>query len=93
MAFDFESMKTIKFIINNDHGLHARPAGQLVQVASEFSSTITMKKEGNSASAKGLFALMGLGIKPGEAITIEIEGKDEELAYDAIKNFLEVNLA
>lgn len=84
-------MKTIDFIINNDHGLHARPAGQLVNVASGFSSTITVKKKDKTASAKGLFALMGLGIKPGESIRVEIEGSDEEVAHDAIKNFLNVN--
>ncbi len=84
-------METIDFIINNDHGLHARPAGQLVNVASEFNSTITVKKEDKSASAKGLFALMGLGIKSGENIKIEIEGTDERVACDAIKSFLDVN--
>ncbi len=84
-------MKTIDFTINNDHGLHARPAGQLVNVASKFCSTITVKKEEKSASAKGLFALMGLGIKPGEKIKVEIEGADEEFAQEAIKKFLDVN--
>lgn len=86
-------MKKIDFIINNDHGLHARPAGQLVNVASGFCSTITVKKEDKSASAKGLFALMGMGIKPGENIRIEIEGADEDTAHDAIINFLNDNLA
>lgn len=85
-------MKTIDFIINSEHGLHARPAGRLVDVASEFCSTITMKKEDKSASAKGLFALMGLGIKTGEKIKVEIEGEDEDVAYDAISKFLSKNL-
>lgn len=84
-------MKTIDFIINNEHGLHARPAGQFVNVASGFCSTITVKKEDKSASGKGLFALMELGIKPGQSIKVEIEGADEQAAHDAIKNFLDVN--
>ncbi|MBQ6143939.1 MAG: HPr family phosphocarrier protein [Clostridia bacterium] len=86
-------MEKINFIFNNEAGLHARPAGELVKIASEFKSSIVMKKDGKCASAKGLFAIMGLSVKKGDKVEIEIEGEDEKQAKEAIKEFLEKNSA
>jgi phosphocarrier protein len=85
-------MRTIDFTVTVDYGLHARPAGQLVNVASKFCCTITVKKGDKSASAKGIFGLMGLGIKSGDSIKLEIEGTDEDAAHDAIGTFLDACL-
>lgn len=86
-------MEKINFIFNNESGLHARPAGELVKIASEFKSSIVMKKDGKCASAKGLFAIMGLAVKKGDKVEIEIEGEGEKQAKEAIKEFLEKNSA
>lgn len=86
-------METINFIFTDEAGLHARPAGSLVKIASGFESSVVMKKDGKCASAKGLFAVMGLSIKKGDKVEIEIEGEDEKQAKKAIEEFLVENSA
>ncbi len=84
-------MKEFSFKFENDFGLHARPAGVLVKKAGEFESNITVVKEedGNRASAKGLFALLGLKIEGGDTVVVEAEGPDESEAIGAIKALFE----
>ncbi len=84
-------MEEFQIRIEKENGLHARPAGKLVNVAGGFDSNITVTKGNQSASAKGLFALMGLGIKQGDKVTVNCEGVDEEDAILAVKEFFENN--
>lgn len=72
-------------------GLHARPAGMLAKKAAEFKSTVTVVKGEKSAETRRIMALMGLGVKSGDTITLRVEGDDEQTASAAIKNFLEEN--
>ena len=51
-----------------------------------------IKKEGKSAEATKLMAIMGMGVKCGNVVDVEIEGADEEKAYEDIKAFFEANL-
>lgn len=85
-------MKEFVFTVRDELGLHARPAGALAKEAKKFSSEIVIEKDGKSAGANRLIALMGLGIKRSDSITVRIEGEDEEKAESAIKEFLEKNL-
>jgi phosphocarrier protein len=85
-------MKQFNYIIKDELGIHARPAGLLVKEAGKYNATITIQKESKSADAKRLFALMGLGIKNADTVTVSVEGEDEEVAYDSIKQFFEANL-
>ena len=87
-----DRMKEFKYIITDQVGLHARPAGLLVKTASEWNSRITVFGNGKSVDAKKLIALMGLGIKQGMEVTCQIEGEDEESAYQAVLNFFKENL-
>lgn len=85
-------MKTLKFQIGEGYGLHARPAGVLVNMASGYNSNITViNKDGTRASAKGLFALLGLKVEGGDNVTVEIEGADEVKAAAAIENLFNNN--
>lgn len=86
-------MKEFSFRIRKENGLHARPAGQLVSLTEKYTSNITLGKDNKIASAKGLFALMGLGIAQGDNITVKCEGDDEEVAYEALKEFFENNFS
>ena len=86
-------MEKINFIFTDEAGLHARPAGSLVKTALEFESSIIIKKDEKCASAKGLFAIMGLSIKKGDNVKIEIEGEDEKQAKEAVEGFLKENTA
>lgn len=67
--------------------MHARPAGQLVKTAEAFNSAISLTKCEDTVDAKRLFALMGLAIKCGDAITISCEGEDEDAAANTLKAF------
>lgn len=86
-------MEEFEIRVEKENGLHARPAGKLVNVAGGFDSNITVTKGNQSASAKGLFALMGLGIKQGDKVTVECEGIDEKNAIVAMKEFFKNNFS
>ncbi|MDO4272590.1 MAG: HPr family phosphocarrier protein [Eubacteriales bacterium] len=85
-------MKKFSYEIKDEVGIHARPAGLLVKEAKKFESRIMVNKDGKTAEAKKLMALMGLGVKCGQTVEIEIEGYDEDAAYQEIKSFFENNL-
>ena len=85
-------MKSFNYTIKDAQGIHARPAGVLVKEAGRFKSDITIEKDGKKADAKRIFAVMGLGIKSGETITVNIEGEDEDRAASSLQGFLQNNL-
>ncbi|MCI8835188.1 MAG: HPr family phosphocarrier protein [Ruminococcus sp.] len=85
-------MKEFTYVITDQEGIHARPAGELVKLAKEFTSSVCVLKEGKKADAKKVFGLMGLGVKKGMEITVQAEGEDEEAAAAALEKFLKENL-
>ena len=85
-------MKSFYYEIQDELGIHARPAGSLVKEAGRFQSDIKMKKGDKTADAKRLFAVMSLAVKKGEEIEITAEGPDEEAAITAMELFLKGNL-
>lgn len=85
-------MKNFEYVIRDEVGIHARPAGLLVKEAKKYESKIVISKDGKKAEATKLMALMGLGIKCGDTVTVEVEGADEDTAFEAVKAFFETNL-
>ncbi|MGN1147611.1 MAG: HPr family phosphocarrier protein [Lachnospiraceae bacterium] len=85
-------MKTFQYIITDPEGIHARPAGELVKALKDFTSAITITKDGKSADAKRIFGIMSLAAKQGQEITITADGEDEDTAIKAIEEFLKANL-
>lgn len=85
-------MKSFSFTIRDEIGIHARPAGMLVNKAKETGSRVTLKKGDNTADASKLFSVMGLGVKCGDTVEISVEGGDEENALRQMKEFFEANL-
>lgn len=85
-------MKEFTYVLKDENGIHARPAGLLVKEAAKFASKVTVQKGEKSADGKRLFALMGLGAKKGDELKILVEGADEEDAAAALESFLEGNL-
>lgn len=85
-------MKEIAYIITDDHGVHARPAGELIKVLRRFKSAVTIKSNEKSADAKKILAVMGMGIKQGDEITLMFDGEDEKEASEAALKFLKENL-
>lgn len=85
-------MKKFEYVIKDEVGIHARPAGLLVKEAKKYESKITISKDGKSAEATKLMAVMGLGVKCGQSVEVAVEGADEDAAYEGIKAFFETNL-
>ena len=85
-------MKQFQYTITDPVGIHARPAGLLVKAAKAFQSSITVEKDGKTAAATKLMALMGMGIKQGITVTVTVEGADEEEAAAAMEKFFQENL-
>jgi phosphocarrier protein len=85
-------MKNFQYVIKDELGIHARPAGLIVKEATKFSSSITIQKGEKAVDAKKLFSLMSLGAKKTDTITLTIDGEDEAAAYEALKQLLEANL-
>ena len=70
-------METFQYTITDEIGIHARPAGELAKLAKEFQSKITIKTETKQADAERLMAVMALGIRHGQTVTVETVGPDE----------------
>ena len=85
-------MKNFSYVVNDEVGIHARPAGLLVKEAKKYESKITLSKDGKSADANKLMAVMSLGVKCGQTVEIVITGSDEETAYQGMKKFFEETL-
>ena len=85
-------MKTFRYTITDEVGMHARPAGLLVKEAKRFVSDITIVLGEKQADAKKLMTVMALGAKRGCEIEVRAEGADEEEAVRAMTNFFEQNL-
>ena len=83
-------MKEFKYVITDNEGIHARPAGELVKLVKGFESKISIEKEGKKVDCRKL--LMGLGVKKGHEVTFTIEGADEEAAYETVSKFMHENL-
>lgn len=85
-------MKTFDYVIKDELGIHARPAGSLVKEAKQFVSKITIQKGDKVVEASKLMALMGMGVKCGDRIIIVAEGEDEDTAIEQMETFMKNNL-
>lgn len=85
-------MKSFRYTITEEAGIHARPAGLLVKEAAKFASKILLAVGEKRAEATKLIAVMALGIKSGQTVEIFAEGEDEKEAISAMQNFFEQNL-
>ena len=85
-------MKEFTYTITDPVGLHARPAGLLVKAAKQFASTATFILGEKSAKATSLMKLMGMGVKQGDTVTVQVEGDDEEVCAAALEKFLKENM-
>ena len=85
-------MKTFNYTITDPVGIHARPAGMLVIEVKKYESKVTIKKGEKSTDATKLMMLMGLGVKCGDDIVVEVSGVDEENASTELEAFFKANL-
>jgi phosphocarrier protein HPr len=85
-------MKQFSYTIQDENGIHARPAGLLVKCAKGFQSAITIGCSAKEAPLNKLFALMGLNVKCGDTVTVTAEGPDEDAAIQAVRELIETNV-
>ncbi len=85
-------MQSFSYTIKDEIGIHARPAGLLAKRAKEFQSVVTLEKDGKTAAATKLMAIMGMGVKCGDTVNVTVEGSDEETAAAAMEEFFKANL-
>ena len=85
-------MQSFTYTITEPVGIHARPAGLLVKEIKNYQSTVTVTKGDKSVNALKLMALMGMGIKCGDTVTVTVAGSDEDTPAPALKQFFETNL-
>lgn len=81
-------MVTKKMTINIPTGLEARPVAILVQVASQYDSSIYIECEEKKVNAKSIMGMMSLGLPAGEEIIVSANGADEEAAIQNIEKYL-----
>jgi phosphotransferase system HPr (HPr) family protein len=82
-----------RLVVIDPAGLHARPAARFVQVASRFTSSVTIRVGDRTADAKSLIAVLGLTIRPTTEIALITVGADAELALDTLTAELDPYLA
>lgn len=73
--------------VQNETGLHARPASLFVKEASKYSSDIKVIKDGQEYNAKSIMGILSMGAAKGDVLTIQAEGADAE---EAVKNLIDL---
>jgi phosphocarrier protein len=85
-------MREVKYIITDELGIHARPAGLLVKAVSQYNCDVTIKKGEKEGNAKSIISIMTLGVKKGDEVTFLVDGTDEAEASETLRVFLNENL-
>ncbi len=85
-------MVKITFKVNDEMGLHARPAGMLVKEAAKCTSKVTIQKGEKTGDAKRIFNVMSLSIKANEEVILLVEGEKEEEEAAVLEAFVKENI-
>ena len=80
-----------ELVIQNQSGLHARPAAVFVKTANNFRAHITVTKGEDSVNGKSIMGLMTLAAANGTKLVIETKGDDAVAAADALQLLVEKN--
>lgn len=80
-----------KITIKIPNGLEARPVALLVQVASQYESSVYVECEEKKVNAKSIMGMMSLGLAAGEDVTVITNGEDEVHAMEEIEKYLSSN--
>lgn len=81
--------KTFNYVIKDEIGLHARPAGLLAKEAKATGAKVTLSCNGKSADATRLMAVMGMGVKKGMEVEVTVEGENEDEVAARMESFFE----
>ncbi len=82
-----------EIVVQNQVGLHARPATFFIQKANEYKSSVWIEKDEKRVNAKSLLGVLSLGVTKGVSITIIAEGSDEEQAVNELVSLISSDFA
>ena len=85
-------MKSFTYVVKDELGIHARPAGLIVNEAKKYASTITIECGEKKAVATKIMALMAMAVKMGQTICVTVEGEDEVVACESFEKFIQTTL-
>lgn len=85
-------MKQIQYVIKDELGLHARPAGQLVKAVTPLKCDVTLEARGKIVDARRIMSVMQLAAKCGDTLVITCEGEGESEAAAKLRAFMQSNL-
>ncbi len=84
-------MQSREIVVTNKLGVHARPAGMIVDLTGKSKSDITLEYEGNKVNAKSILNVMMLAITPGSTVKFIANGEDEEQILDQLEQLFREN--
>ncbi|MCC8162279.1 MAG: HPr family phosphocarrier protein [Lachnospiraceae bacterium] len=84
-------MKSFTYTVQDELGIHARPAGLLAKTAGAYKSVVMIDNGTKKVDAKRLMAIMSMGVKKGTTVAVTVEGEDEDAAASAIEEFFRTN--
>ena len=90
---EVQLMYSQEAVVNNQVGLHARPATFFIQKANEFKSSIWVENDERRVNAKSLLGVLSLGIVKGTAINLIADGPDEKEAVEALIELISSNFS
>jgi len=85
-------MRELVYRIENEFGIHARPAAHLANLACDFQCDVRISSGGKTADAKGVLGIMGLALGQGDELRIAFDGCDEDFAALEMLSFLKRNV-
>ncbi|MCL1987406.1 MAG: HPr family phosphocarrier protein [Firmicutes bacterium] len=85
-------MRTFDYTITDTIGMHARPAGEFVKLAKSLTCDVSISCGTNTADAKKLFAVMGLGISYQSNVTLAVTGANADEEVKILEDFFKSTL-
>jgi len=85
-------VREVKYVITDELGIHARPAGLLVKLLGEFAGDVQVGTDAKMVDGKRLLSVMGLGLVQGDELRLVFDGAGEEMAAVAALKFLSESL-
>ena len=75
--------------VNNESGIHARPAASVVAFVKNYKGTVEVMNNGKKGNLKSIISIMSLGMRKGSEITLMVDGENEEKFIEELANFIE----